>query len=90
MGTQVLREQTTQSKHEYEELYCSICTPNGRICPCIWDRFTTFLDLEESDKESNWDMDIEDAGDYARVPIRIAKLQPKVIVFQSRRRLVGW
>ena len=85
MGTKVLSEQATQSKHDIEEVYCGICTPNGRICPHTWDRFTTHLDLEESDKESDWDADIEDAGNYARAPIRRPKLPPKVIVFQPRR-----
>ena len=90
MGTKVLSEQVTQSKHGKEEVYCSICTQNGRICPHTWDKFTTHLDLEESDKESYWDADIENTGNYARAPIRRPKLPSKEVVFQPRRCPVGW
>ena len=69
MGTKV-KEQATQSKLEQKGDYCDICPPVGRICPHTWEKFTTHLDLEESDKESDWDADIEKAGDYrARSPL---------------------
>ena len=34
----------------------------GRICLCTREKFTTHLDLEESDKESDWHTNIEKAA----------------------------
>ena len=49
-----------------------------------WNRFTTHLDMEESDKEpeedkeSDWDADIEESADYrARVTMRRPRQPPK-------------
>ena len=90
MGAKV-KYQAIQSKPEQNGDYCDICTPVGRICPHTWEKFTIHLDLEESNKESNRDTDIEKVADYrARVPLRRPRQPPKVLIFQSRRLLVGW
>ena len=70
MGTKMLKEQATQSLLEPKKEHCYICTPNGRVCLHTWHRFTAHLDLEGSDKVSNWDADIEEAANYgARAPL---------------------
>ena len=65
MGTKILKNQATQSDPILDEDYCFICTYSGRICPCTWYKFSTDLDWEkleeetEEDRESDWDADIE-------------------------------
>ena len=91
MHAKALNKQATQSKPEPEEDYCDVCTPNGRICHHTWHRFTTHLDIEESNKGSNWDADIEEAGNYrAREPLRRPRQPLKVLVFQPRTLPVRW
>ena len=64
LGTKVLKDQATQSFPIPEKDYCNICTPDGRIYLHIWQKFTTHLDIGESDKEpeedkdSGWDVNI--------------------------------
>ena len=82
MGIRILRDQATQSEAITINYY-DICTLNGRICPSMWENFTTHLDhvelkeeeeREREERESDWDADIEDARDYrAKVPLRRPK-----------------